>query len=185
MSVQGFLHGFLAGTGDLALSCACGDGETSSQQEVRRLVRATNVEITAIEEVVNSNMQSLYEAARTGEVRERNPQGCAEIQGISAWKCSTGKSGQVDLNEYLLFHGCPEGQIESTARSGFDPQMSGTAVGAMFGQGIYSAENASKSDLCTTFALCEPDATCLHCNHAHGMRKCKGWGHRPHGVHHF
>ncbi|CAE7302638.1 unnamed protein product [Symbiodinium sp. CCMP2456] len=64
-----------------------------------------NVEIAAIEEVANSNMQSLYEAARAGEVRERNPQGCEAIQGISAWKCSSGKSGQVDLNEYLLFHG--------------------------------------------------------------------------------
>ena len=130
-----------------------------------------DVEITAIEEVVNSNMQSLYEAARTGEVRERNPQGCSEIQDISAWKCSTGKSGQVDLNEYLLFHGCPKGQIESIARSGFDPQMSGTAVGAMFGQGTYFAENASKSDLYTTCDLCQADATCLHCNHAHGMRQ--------------
>ena len=56
------------------------------------------MEIADIEQVVNSNMQSLYEAARPGEVRERNPQGCSDIQGTCAWKCSSGKSGQVDLN---------------------------------------------------------------------------------------
>eukprot|EP00439_Symbiodinium_sp_Y106_P052350 s743_g7.t1 len=116
-------------------------------------------------------MQSLYEAARPGEVRERNPQGCSDIQGTCAWKCSSGKSGQVDLNEYLLFHGCPKGHIESIARSRFDPQLSGTAVGAMFGHGTYFAENASKSDFYTTCDLCEADASCVQCNHAHGMRQ--------------
>ena len=132
---------------------------------------APDVDILSIEEVLNSKMQSLYESARSGEARDRNPQGCPQIKGISAWQCSNDKAEQVCLNEYLLFHGCPVEAVDSIAREGFDPQLGGQAVGGMFGKGTYFAENASKSDLYTTCSLCKDGAQHRECRHPSGERR--------------
>ena len=129
-----------------------------------------DVEITSIEEVLDTTMQNLYEAARM-EVRNRNPSGSPGITGISAWKCGNEKSDQVDLNEYLLFHGCSLGAIHSIARQGFDPQRGGTVAGGMFGVGTYFAENASKSEMETTCSKCESAAMFRECCHAEGERR--------------
>ena len=97
------------------------------------------VDILGIQEVINSKTQKPYELARIGVVNDAN---CPPIQGISAWKLCNEKAAEVCSNEYLLFHGCPVGAIESICRNGFDPQLGG-ATGKMFGLGTYFAENAS------------------------------------------
>ena len=114
-----------------------------------------NVTVTRIVEVQNPARQGLYEAARR-EVLQRDPSGCPGIPNMEALNCA--EPGSVNLNEHLLFHGCPVPKCELIARRGFDPQRGGEAVGAMFGKGTYFAQNASKSDLYTTCASCADDA---------------------------
>eukprot|EP00931_Biecheleriopsis_adriatica_P108207 TRINITY_DN8254_c0_g1_i1.p1 TRINITY_DN8254_c0_g1~~TRINITY_DN8254_c0_g1_i1.p1 ORF type:complete len:627 (-),score=86.94 TRINITY_DN8254_c0_g1_i1:35-1915(-) len=51
-----------------------------------------------------------------------------------------------DVNEVYLFHGTNPTSADLVARNDFDMARAGSAVGTMFGPGIYLAENASKSD---------------------------------------
>jgi len=50
------------------------------------------------------------------------------------------------VNEMYLFHGTTPEAGDAIARTVFDVRRAGSAVGSMFGPGIYLAENASKSD---------------------------------------
>eukprot|EP00931_Biecheleriopsis_adriatica_P079991 TRINITY_DN5334_c0_g1_i2.p1 TRINITY_DN5334_c0_g1~~TRINITY_DN5334_c0_g1_i2.p1 ORF type:complete len:575 (-),score=132.82 TRINITY_DN5334_c0_g1_i2:112-1836(-) len=52
----------------------------------------------------------------------------------------------ANLNEMYLFHGTNPVAADSIARSGFKLDLAGSAVGTMFGKGIYLAEHCSKSD---------------------------------------
>jgi len=52
----------------------------------------------------------------------------------------------TEVNEMLLFHGTNPNAAEGIARNDFDMERAGSAVGTMFGPGIYLAEHASKSD---------------------------------------
>ena len=88
------------------------------------------VEVTRIDEVVNPNRQRAYETARGGEILQRNPHGCTAIPGVTAFKCIV-EDDCVDLNEYLLFHGCPLPRVDDIAWHGIDPQRGGEAVGSM------------------------------------------------------
>ena len=128
-----------------------------------------DVEITNIDEVVHPTKQKAYDAARSGEVLQRNPHGCSVIQGIKAFKCAA-EAGCLDFNEYLLFHGCPWHRVDEIARRGIDPQRGGEAVGSMFGRGAYFAQNASKSNLYTNCSECQRSATFQGCRHAEGER---------------
>ena len=125
------------------------------------------VAITRVAEVINPTRQLLYETARK-EVLQRNPQGCTEIPGIKASICL--QEGGVDLNECLLFHGCPCHVADQVARDGLDPQRGGESAGALFGRGTYFAQNASKSDLYTTCSECQPTTWFRNCNHATAER---------------
>ena len=118
------------------------------------------VEITRISEIMNPYLQGLYRHAREGLARRR-PSGCAPPDGISAFKCAVA-DGHTSLNEYLLFHGCPMGAVESIVENGLDPQRGGEATGKLFGTGAYFAENASKSDFCTTCSECSSCRACKH-----------------------
>jgi hypothetical protein len=51
-----------------------------------------------------------------------------------------------DIQEVYLFHGTNPMAAESIATTDFDMSRAGSAVGSMFGPGVYCAENASKSD---------------------------------------
>lgn len=51
-----------------------------------------------------------------------------------------------EINEMYLFHGTNPDAANSIANGDFDMSRVGSAVGTMFGPGIYLAENASKSD---------------------------------------
>ena len=55
-----------------------------------------------------------------------------------------------NCNEFLLFHGLPSDLIDRVKALGFDPRFAGTHMGKLFGNGIYLALNASKSDIYTT-----------------------------------
>ena len=134
-----------------------------------RWLSPPRVNVTRIYEVANRTRQLLYEAARSGEVLHRNKSGCNAIPNIKAFKCTV-EPGCVDLNEHLLFHGCPLHSVEDIARRGLDPQRGGEAVGSMFGRGAYFAQNASKSDLYTTCADCGPGCSYDSCRHAAGER---------------
>ena len=59
-------------------------------------------------------------------------------------KCDV-EDGHIELNEYLLFHGCSSEAATKIKEQGFDAQREAEG-GAMFGQGTYFAQNASKSD---------------------------------------
>ena len=126
------------------------------------------VAIPSIEEVINPTQQRLYEAAR-GEVMQRNPQGCEAIPDITAFRCVSAHIS-VDLNEYLLFHGCSQEACKRIARQGLNPQRAGEAVGSLFGKGAYLAQNASKCDMYTTCSECNANAKRTDCHHAEGER---------------
>ncbi|CAE7402136.1 Tnks [Symbiodinium sp. KB8] len=127
------------------------------------------VVVTRLVEVKNPVRQTLYEAG-LHEVLQRNPKGCSPIPDITAFSCHCAQFGSMDLNEFLLFHGCPLHTCEQIASRGFDPQRGGEAVGAMFGKGTYFAQNASKSDFYTTCSECSRDAAHGDCSHPHGER---------------
>ncbi|CAE7828589.1 TNKS2 [Symbiodinium sp. CCMP2592] len=118
------------------------------------------VEITRICESINPNIQEQYLHARKLLV-QRRPDGCTPLRGITAFKCAV-ECGHVNLNEYLLFHGCPMGAVQSILENGLDPQRGGEAAGSMFGKGAYFAETASKSDLYTTCSECRSYRECKH-----------------------
>ena len=128
-----------------------------------------DVEVTDIVEVVNCNKQRAYETARGGEVLHRNSHSCCAIPGVTAFKCTV-EDGCRDLNEYLLFHGCPRHRVDDIARRGIDPQRGGETTGSLFGRGAYFAQNASKSDLYTTCHECHGNANYTDCRHAEGER---------------
>eukprot|EP00931_Biecheleriopsis_adriatica_P025317 TRINITY_DN15579_c0_g1_i1.p1 TRINITY_DN15579_c0_g1~~TRINITY_DN15579_c0_g1_i1.p1 ORF type:complete len:556 (+),score=84.55 TRINITY_DN15579_c0_g1_i1:52-1719(+) len=56
------------------------------------------------------------------------------------------ETAQERVNEMFLFHGTNPVAADAIARADFDMERAGSAVGTMFGPGIYLAENASKSD---------------------------------------
>ncbi|KAJ8297433.1 hypothetical protein KUTeg_023964 [Tegillarca granosa] len=49
-----------------------------------------------------------------------------------------------EINEFYLFHGTKQGNIDAVLAQGLDNRMAGT--NAVFGQGIYAAESATKAD---------------------------------------
>ena len=127
--------------------------------------------MTRIEELVHPANQMLYEAARRIRASEDISCGCTPIAGISAFKCEV-QPGWVDMNEYLLYHGTTLSNTEQIVARGFDAQRGGESAGAMFGRGVYFAENASKSDLYTTCDLCKSigNHDFHKCRHAQGER---------------
>ena len=131
-----------------------------------------DVAVTGIQQVINPFKQPSYEAARR-EVLGRNPNGCHPIAEIAATKCkgALGSDG-LNFNEYFLFHGTRYDTVDDILRNGLDPQRGGESAGAMFGRGLYFAENASKSDLYTTCELCarERVQTGMACRHPTGTR---------------
>ena len=129
------------------------------------------VSVTRIEELVHPSNQMLYEAARRMRASEDTSCGCTPIAGISAFKCEV-QPGWVDMNEYLMYHGTTLSNAEQIVARGFDAQRGGESAGAMFGRGVYFAENASKSDLYTTCDLCKSigNHDFHKCRHAQGER---------------
>ena len=123
--------------------------------------------VSRIVEAQNTNLQALFEVARRHEVIPRNEEGCSPIPHVQALKCDV-EAGDVDLNEYLLFHGCPLHAVDRILSRGLDPQRGGEASGALFGCGTYFAQNASKSDLYTTCGACGPRSKFSECCHATG-----------------
>ncbi|CAE7854066.1 Tnks [Symbiodinium microadriaticum] len=102
---------------------------------------------------------------------EDSCRGCTPTAGITAFKCEV-QPGWVDMNEYLLYHGTSRCNAEQIMARGFDAQRGGESTGAMFGRGVYFAQNASKSDLYTTCDLCEGigNHDFRQCRHAQGER---------------
>ena len=131
--------------------------------------KAPQLHVTRIMEVRNANLQKLFETERSHNVLPRNERGCTPIPHITAFKCFV-EAGAVDLNEYLLFHGCPLHSVDAIAKQGLDPQRGGEANGASFGKGTYFAQNASKCHLYTTCGLCSSDAKLGDCTHDTGER---------------
>ena len=77
----------------------------------------------------------------------------------------------LQLNEFLLFHGLPAEIAQRVLLQGLDPRYAGEHFGKLFGRGIYTASNSSKSDIYTT-----PDAdTGLRCMLV--VRTCLGEAH--------
>ncbi|CAE8625320.1 unnamed protein product [Polarella glacialis] len=76
-------------------------------------------------------------------VQERRTHGCPRFD-----VCTKGSIGNVqeDINEMFLFHGTNPEAADAIARTDFKLDRAGSAVGTMFGPGIYLAEKASKSD---------------------------------------
>ena len=74
----------------------------------------------------------------------RGREGSCEVFPV----CTDGSIAKLDqdINEKYLLHGTNPMAADAVARSDFDMDRAGSAVGTMFGPGIYLAENASKSD---------------------------------------
>eukprot|EP00928_Gymnodinium_smaydae_P019790 TRINITY_DN17617_c0_g1_i2.p1 TRINITY_DN17617_c0_g1~~TRINITY_DN17617_c0_g1_i2.p1 ORF type:complete len:392 (-),score=51.55 TRINITY_DN17617_c0_g1_i2:62-1237(-) len=72
-----------------------------------------------------------------------------EAEEVEPFKVLTdGRLSQLDsnVNEMYLFHGTSPAAADSISQTDFRLDMSGSSTGTMFGNGIYLAENASKSD---------------------------------------
>ena len=153
------------------------------------------VEITRLCESINPNIADQYRQARK-LLAERRLDGCTPLLGITAFKCAV-EDGHVNLNEFLVFHGCPFGAVQSILEKGLDPQRGGEAAGHLFGTGAYFAENASESDFYTTCSEC---SSCRGCKHPEAERcilvvrvilgetkavtteDCKSWRRAPDGY---
>ena len=131
-----------------------------------------DVIVTGVQQVINPFKQPSYEAAGR-DVLGRNPNGCQPITGIAATQCKSplGSDGQ-NLNEHFLFHGTWYDAVDNILRNSLDPERGGESVGAMFGRGLYFAENASKSDFYTTCELCCKTGvtSSKECKHPTGTR---------------
>ena len=125
-----------------------------------------NVVVTRILQVVSGRKVDEYQQARRYRCAEDSH--CSPIDGMTAVKCEV-EHGWRDLNEYLLFHGTSYTKSNVIAHEGLDAQRGGESVGAMFGRGVYFAQNASKSDFYTTCKDCTTDS-CRDCTHAEGER---------------
>ena len=125
-----------------------------------------NVVVTRILQVVSGRKVDEYQQARRYRCTEDSH--CSPIDGMTAVKCEV-EHGWRDLNEYLLFHGTSYTKSNVIAHEGLDAQRGGESVGAMFGRGVYFAQNASKSDFYTTCKDCTTDS-CRDCTHAEGER---------------
>ena len=81
--------------------------------------------------------------AYMANVRQRR--GCCEEFAVA-----TGDSFpnhlETDVNAMYLFHGTSPQAADLIARSDFRMDLAGSAVGTMFGPGLYLAEHASKAD---------------------------------------
>ena len=129
------------------------------------------VSVTRIEELIHPANQQLYEAMRRMRASEDSCRACTPTAGITAFKCEA-QPGWADMNEYLLYHGTSRCNADQIMARGFDAQRGGESTGAMFGRGVYFAQNASKSDLYTTCDLCEGigNHDFRLCRHAQGER---------------
>ena len=147
------------------------------------------LEITRIYETINPNLLSQYKTTRKRLAEER-PDGCTALSGIPAIHRCNVEDGHVDLNECVLFHGCPLEAVEKILEKELDPQRGGEGAGAMFGIGSYFAENASKSDF---YATCpEPGRQAERCIMAVRVmlgntkvvttEDCESWSRAPDGF---
>jgi len=53
---------------------------------------------------------------------------------------------QLELNEFMLYHGSDASKFERLYHQGLDPRYAGSNAGKMYGFGTYLATNSSKSD---------------------------------------
>lgn len=60
------------------------------------------------------------------------------------------------VNEYLLFHGCPDQIVNLIVHQGGNPLFSN--AGGMFGAGLYMAENSSKASTYVPCTFCKRNA---------------------------
>lgn len=68
------------------------------------------------------------------------------IKTTTALKWNARRRLKSDLNETYLWHGTSPRAVMGIATAGFNLDLTGTNVGAMFGRGAYFAECASKAD---------------------------------------
>lgn len=78
-------------------------------------------------------------------IRAKRPDGCEPFEVCTGAHLDSGGL-QHDINELYLFHGTNPVAADAIAKTDFLLSKAGSAVGMMFGPGIYLAENASKSD---------------------------------------
>ena len=139
-----------------------GYGRDARGLDEGRLKDHDDIEITSIERLDNTNLREKYKmykkqikkCATKRHQRYPNIENLSsDINGhiIKSRSVETDKSGKGIFsslkrtkNEHFLLHGCSQEASRGILENGFDPKL--TDPQAMFGQGIYFAENPTKAD---------------------------------------
>jgi len=78
-------------------------------------------EVIRVRSIVNPVLQRLY-LAKLEELEGKWRSGCTVIEPLAHLKLPQA-TGDIDLNEHLLFYGAPAGAVETICKSGFKPQQ--------------------------------------------------------------
>jgi len=102
-------------------------------------------EVTRIEQIFSKRLQDKYLAE------------LCDVMGLCEKKATrlevdavrVNSFDNLEMNEFLLYHGAPTGLIQRLAAQGLDPRNAGANFGKLFGCGTYLASLSSKSDIYT------------------------------------
>uniref|UniRef100_A0A0B7BK96 Poly [ADP-ribose] polymerase n=2 Tax=Arion vulgaris TaxID=1028688 RepID=A0A0B7BK96_9EUPU len=115
--------------------------------------------VTDIKRICNPKLKSRYKKYKKYLYRKRCETGeeyddIGNIpQKLFNFSC---KNLSPDINEFYLFHGTDEDSAYTIAEEGFDPRVTNPC--AMYGQGVYFAEQFTKADQYTD-QKCDRDPT--------------------------
>lgn len=111
--------------------------------------------VESVFEVQNDDVWFNY-ALRREEIRQELAGSAAKVTVVTDAALQEGskQTGQVlpgpplerDVNEVLLFHGTHPIAADRIAKTNFSINLAGSNAGALYGKGLYLAENTSKSD---------------------------------------
>jgi len=81
---------------------------------------------------------------------------------------------QLELNEFMLYHGSDASKFERLYHQGLDPRYAGSNAGKMYGFGTYLATNSSKSDRYArpTTQVSSASSWCARCWLSRILRPC-------------
>jgi hypothetical protein len=106
--------------------------------------------LTTAWRIDNPRLHDKYVAAKS-EIKDDMEK--LERKGVSIHRpdvqtaqASTGLSLDSDVSECLLLHGTSAGKLLSLLKNGLKPEFSGVNAGTAFGDGVYLAEDAAKTD---------------------------------------
>ena len=108
------------------------------------VVRVEQLHNPRAQEAYLAELQDLWGLCKHGvtPLRERDPT-------VEQMKLLEVQTGELNLNEFMLYHGAPSELYERLFYQGLDPRYAGCNAGKMYGLGTYLATHSSKADCYT------------------------------------